>query len=90
MPPDSFTQGYSFVTPNLTPDPETGIMAEWTEEVFIDRFKAGRAIEFSPMPWGAFARMNDVELKALYRYLQSLDPVSNRIDQIIYEPGEEF
>jgi hypothetical protein len=41
------------------------------------------------MPWGAFSRMNEVELKAIYRYLKSLDPVSNKIEKVVYAPGEE-
>ena len=89
LPPDSQSKGYSFVTPNLTPDEVTGIMANWNETVFISRFRAGRIYEGSPMPWGAFSRMNEVELKAIYRYLKSLDPVSNKIEKVVYAPGEE-
>jgi len=89
LPPDPLSKGYSFVTPNLTPDKETGIMAYWDEAVFINRFRAGRVYEGSPMPWGAFSRMNEVELKAIYRYLKSLDPVSNKIEKVAYAPGEE-
>ena len=89
MPPDDFTQGYSFITPNLTPH-ESGIMSTWSEEDFITRFRAGRNIATSPMPWGTFARMEEIELKALYRYLKSLDPVDNAIDKVVYQPGEEL
>jgi hypothetical protein len=28
----------------------------------------------TPMPWGAFARMTDDDLRAIYRYLRSLRP----------------
>lgn len=90
MPADNFSQGYGFRTPNLTPDAQTGIIANWTEEMFIQRFRTGRITPVSPMPWGAFSRMEEVELKALYRYLKSLDPVSNKIDKTIYAPGEAF
>ncbi|TXI31620.1 MAG: cytochrome c [Niabella sp.] len=74
MPDESPTgeAGVTFVTPNLTPDPQTGHIYDWTEQQFIDRFKKGRVHEKSPMPWGSFARMNDLELKAVYRYLRSL------------------
>jgi hypothetical protein len=27
------------------------------------------------MPWGPFSRMSDMELKALYRFLQTVKPV---------------
>jgi mono/diheme cytochrome c family protein len=90
MAPDEFTQGYGFITPNLTPDPETGVMAAWDEETFISRFKLGRGNSHSPMPWGAFSRINDMELKAIYLYLKSLEPVKNKIPKTIFNPGEEM
>lgn len=72
--------GALFVTPNLTPDPETGILANWSEEAFVERFKAGRVYEHSPMPWGSFARMSEVDLRAIFRYLKALEPVKNPIE----------
>jgi mono/diheme cytochrome c family protein len=90
MAPDEFSEGRGFITPNLTPHKETGIMTEWSEDAFVGRMKAGRVHKGSHMPWGAFSRMNDVELKAVYRYLKSLKPVANKIDKIIYEPGEKL
>lgn len=63
------------VVPNLTPDPETGRMAHWTREVFIQRFRLGATIPGWIMPWGQFSRMTDVELTALYKFFQSLEPV---------------
>ena len=72
--------GALFVTPNLTPDPETGIIANWSEEAFVERFKAGRVYEHSPMPWGSFARMSEVDLRAIFRYLKALEPVKNPIE----------
>jgi mono/diheme cytochrome c family protein len=67
--------GTKFVTPNLTPDPKTGHITAWTEEVFIARFKAGVSTA-SPMPWGSFKNMSDDDLRALYRYLHSLPPAT--------------
>lgn len=88
--PDRFSMGKGFVTPNLTPSKTTGIMANWTEESFVTRFRAGKLHKGSPMPWGAFGRMTDLELKAIYRYLQSLEPVENKIEQIVYAPGAQL
>ena len=88
--PTVFTEGYSYVSPNLTPHPGTGVIASWDEEFFVDRFKGGRIHKGSPMPWGMFAKMDDTDLKALYRYLHSLDPVENRIEKTVYLPGEEL
>ena len=78
-----------FVTPNITPDKETGVMTNWNEEMFINRFRAGKVHEGTPMPWGSFSRIDEIELKAIYRFLQSLDPVKNKIERTVYEPGEE-
>jgi mono/diheme cytochrome c family protein len=76
--------GANFITPNLTPDPETGIIADWSEDAFVARFRAGRLYEHSPMPWGSFARMTDVDLRAIYRYLMALEPVSNKVEKTQY------
>jgi mono/diheme cytochrome c family protein len=62
------------VPPNLTPDPKTSPIGSWTEEVFLARFRAGELIEGTPMPWGAFARMTDDDLRSIYRYLRTLPP----------------
>ncbi|SDK99745.1 Cytochrome c, mono-and diheme variants [Catalinimonas alkaloidigena] len=67
-----------FVTPNLTPDAATGRIAHWTEEQFVARFRVPRkAFEGSHMPWMAFRRMSDDDVRAIYRYLNSLSPVAN-------------
>jgi mono/diheme cytochrome c family protein len=90
MPPEPFSEGFSFVTPNLTPDPETGIISDWDEELFLDRFKSGRVYKGTPMPWGAYSRMPDGDVKALYRYLQTLEPVHKQLDKLVYAPGESM
>jgi len=90
MPPDVYSKGYSFITPNLTPDKETGKIAGWDEKTFVTRFKTGRMIEGSHMPWENFAQLDSIELVSLYQYLTSLKPVKNKIEQIVFEPGEEF
>jgi mono/diheme cytochrome c family protein len=68
-----------YVSPNLTPDPETGHITRWTEEDFIQRFRAGLVMPDSPMPWGGFSRMTDTDLRALYRFLHSLPPVHHDV-----------
>ena len=64
------------VTPNLTPDPQTGRVATWSEDRFISRFRLGTQIRETIMPWGAYRRMTDDDLRAVYRYLRTLPPVS--------------
>jgi mono/diheme cytochrome c family protein len=81
---------FRFVTPNLTPEKQTGIIANWDEEAFVARFKQGRVYEDSPMPWGSFARMEEVDLRAIYRYLKSIKPIAHKIEKTVYGPGEEM
>ncbi len=66
---------FECVTPNLTPDPKTGHIFGWSEELFLQRFRKGKIIPHSEMPWGPFKRISDLELKALYAYLHTLAPV---------------
>jgi mono/diheme cytochrome c family protein len=68
-----------YVSPNLTPDEATGHIARWSEEDFIKRFRAGLVLPDSPMPWGGFSRMTDTDLRALYRFLRSLQPVRHDV-----------
>lgn len=88
FPPDNLSGGYGFISPNITPDASTGVLAGWTEKMFTDRFRAGRLIKGSPMPWGSFSRMNEVDLKALYRYLKTLEPKEFKVSKTVYAPGE--
>lgn len=90
FPADAFSEGYSFITPNLTPDMETGRIAKWDRAQFMNRFRGGRVFKGSPMPWGAFSRINDTELKALYAYLTSVPAVVNKIEKSVFQPGEKL
>lgn len=67
--------------PNLTPD-SSGRLFKWTEDMFVNRFKQGRIIEKSPMPWSSFSRMTETELKAVYKYLQTVKPVRTEPKQV--------
>jgi mono/diheme cytochrome c family protein len=71
------------VTPNLTPDPKTGHITNWTEDEFVARFRQGVKIKGSHMPWGAFARMHEDDVRALYRYLRNLQPVENNVGPMV-------
>lgn len=90
FPANDFSEGYAYVSPNLTPHPTTGVMATWTEEQFINRFKHGRIHKGSPMPWGSYSRMHDDDLRALNSYLHSLEPAGHKIEKTVYTPGEEL
>ncbi len=69
-----------FITPNITTD-SSSKMFGWTEKNFMDRFRMGKLIPKSPMPWQSFGRMSDQELKAIYAYLKTLDPVKTKTDK---------
>ena len=63
-----------FITPNLTPD-SSGRLFTWDQQKFISRFREGKKIHQSPMPWNSFKRMSDGDLIAIYKYLKSLKPL---------------
>lgn len=66
-----------FITPNITTDSTSRIFG-WSQQNFVDRFRMGRLIPKSPMPWSSFQRMDDEELKAIYAYLKTLKPVKTK------------
>jgi hypothetical protein len=65
------------VSRNLTPDPETGHIYKWNMEQFVDRFKRGKIIQESPMPWDEFRNMSEEDLQAIYLYLKTLKPIKS-------------
>ena len=65
------------VTPNLTPDPATGHITNWTEDQFLARMRAGDKIAGTHMPWKAYGRMSDDDIRGIYRYLRTLPPQVN-------------
>ncbi|MBI1288735.1 MAG: cytochrome C [Flavobacteriales bacterium] len=87
--PDASTGNWTFVSPNLTPDAETGVMANWSEEQFIERMRGGRVHRTSPMPWGPFSRLDDSDLKAIYRFLRTVEPVKQDNGVAAIAPTEE-
>jgi hypothetical protein len=67
------------IPPNLTPDPTTGHISSWTEDMFVARFKGGRVVKGSIMPWDAFQRMTENDVRSIYRFLKSLPPVKHHV-----------
>jgi mono/diheme cytochrome c family protein len=61
------------ITPNLTTDTSSRIFT-WDQQKFIERFREGKKIKQSPMPWNSFRRMSDEDLVAIYKYLKTLKP----------------
>lgn len=74
--------GVSF-TANLTPDRETGI-GKWTLRNFVETIRTGRRMGrgrpiLPPMPFPMYKHMTDEDLAAIFAYLQSIPPVSNKV-----------
>jgi mono/diheme cytochrome c family protein len=78
--------GMELVPPNLTSDP-TGYTGRADEDAFVARMKAGRAINSSIMPWEGIAKMTEVDLRSVYRYLRSLPPVKNDVGPTYRKKG---
>jgi hypothetical protein len=71
---------------NITPDPETGI-GKWTEVDFIRAMRTGitpdgRLLD-TQMPWNAFQKITDRDLKSLWAYLRTIKPIKNMPPQNI-------
>ncbi len=74
---------------NLTSDSATGL-GTWTEERFMNKFTQYRDeknYNFNPglqntyMPVAAYAGMTDSDLKAVYAYIHTLKPISNKVEK---------
>lgn len=79
---------------NITPHKETGI-GYWTAEVFIERFKsyqdAAELAKVGPndfntfMPWNMYAGMKESDLRAIFRYLETVEPVDHSVERFTAE-----
>ncbi|MBO9200361.1 MULTISPECIES: c-type cytochrome [Niastella] len=61
----------TLVSPNINPN-TPGRIYGWSQIDFINRFRMGKLIPYSHMPWNSFKRMSDGDLKAIFNYLKSL------------------
>ena len=69
--PSHAVEGLNLVSPDVRGDAR-GQVATLDEDAFVARFRRGRVIPGSPMPWESFSRMTEDDLRALHRYLRSL------------------
>jgi mono/diheme cytochrome c family protein len=90
-----FPNGAVVRSVNITPDKETGI-GNWTEDAFVQRFKTYEAPEATAaqvdpdafntvMPWAMYAGMTEEDLRALYKYMRTLEPIRNKVER--YTPA---
>ncbi len=87
----AFAGGFEFKGPlptvtsaNITPDP-SGI-SYYDENLFLQAMHTGKvgARELSGvMPWIAYGKMTDEDLKATFAYLRTLRPVRHRVDNTL-------
>lgn len=75
--------GVSF-TANLTSDPETGVLRDYTEAQFIAMMRTGRKQGqgrqiLPPMPWPGFGKMTDDDLKSVFAYLKQVPAIKNKV-----------
>lgn len=85
-------------SPNITPHPTAGI-GGWTEKAFVNRFKqygtdstkAPHAVAKGEiqtlMPWYMYAGMDTLDLKAMYAYLKTVEPVDETVT--VYTPPKQ-
>lgn len=92
----AFSGGFVFKTPafkvavsNITPDSATGI-GSWTADAFVAKFRNNSSPEMvnknpgaqqTVMPWAMYGGMKEEDLRAIYAYLRSLPPVSNKVEK---------
>ena len=75
---------------NITTDKSTGI-GNWTEAAFVARFKAygdiskvaklAKGENQTIMPWYDYAGMTETDLRAIYTYLRTVKPISNKVEK---------
>ena len=86
-----YETGYRVRSANITPDADSGI-GTWTEQQFIDKFKAFENTEPASlseverrqntvMPITAYAGMTREDLSAIYAFLRTQKPVVNRVNR---------
>jgi mono/diheme cytochrome c family protein len=82
--------GMLVVSANITPDPQTGI-GRWSEQDFLDRiYQYKEYVEKGPpqagpesftiMPWLNLAQLEPEDLKAIYAFLRTQQPVYHAVD----------
>jgi mono/diheme cytochrome c family protein len=73
----------TLVTPNITPDRETGI-GDWSKDEFVAALHDGRGHNakrlYPAMPYPAYTKMSDDDVLAIRAYLGTVAPVRNEVN----------
>ncbi|MGE3959504.1 MAG: cytochrome c family protein [Vicinamibacterales bacterium] len=80
----------TYVSRNLTPDPETGLARRTDEEVKrvlrSGTFPDGHVVPYTTMPWGSFSHLTEEDRHAVVVYLRHLPAVKHRIPDPSFTP----
>ena len=71
------------VTPNITPDRDTGIgnySAEDFRQAMRNGIAPGGKLLYPAMPYPSYARMSDADIAALWAYMRTVKPVKNSVN----------
>jgi mono/diheme cytochrome c family protein len=85
----------TFSTPNITPDPETGL-GGWSEEEFLQALGQGHGPEGRPyypaFPYPSYTGMTEADMRDLWAHLRSRPPVarSNKPHALDFPFGLRF
>jgi hypothetical protein len=79
-----------FISPNLTPDPATGLPdGGHTFNQFLSLIRHGRDLEdghiLQVMPWPVFRNMSNEDLRAIYEFLRAIPPA---VPGVCVAPGQ--
>ena len=78
----------TWITPNITSDPETGI-GKWTDDEVIRAIREGRGRDGKtlgpPMPFYLFRRLSDTDVRAIVAYLRTVAPIRNAVPRSQYK-----
>lgn len=82
---EAYDPGHVWAPPNITADPTTGKLGAMSEDDFVARFRLGRVLPGSPMPWQGFQRLDEDDLRAIYRYLKTVPPATRDVGPPVTE-----
>jgi len=85
---ESFDTARTWSPPNITSDTETGRLGKMNEDQFVARFRQGRVLPGSPMPWQAFSKMDEEDLRAIYKYLKTVPAVKRDMGPPVVSTGK--
>jgi mono/diheme cytochrome c family protein len=78
----------TWITPNITPDPETGI-GRWTDSEIIRAIREGKRPDGKtlgpPMPYDLYRRLSDNDVKAMVAYLRTVTSVRQSVPRSQYK-----